>query len=273
MATYNLDMNIFGKLSEMISEVGYEPISKSQNSKATYTLHTAMRDLCKMTKHEAKQQKGESTSKQSGRQEVHIIADDADVSFWDFLNLRNYLRKITELIDAELLIITGKPTHFAVWDHDTNRTKQDVLSLFESLSEKHPNLATPPSAVLRPQAKDMVAKGKIESAIANTLAVLVGNGMQYGDLLEEIANEAMGNEELLLELDNQVERNKCNRLIYDKQSLVPRNLVQAYLKFKDSGDSGTERNPSLVKFLKTMSTTNNFSGNSDEVLIRRLSAS
>lgn len=266
-------MNIFGKLSEMISEVGYEPISKSQNSKATYTLHTAMRDLCKMAKHETKQQKTEFTSKQGGRQEVHILADDADVCFWDFSTLRNYLRKITELIDAELLIITGKPTHFAVWDHDPNRTRQDVLSLLESLSKKHPDLAPPPNAVLRPQAKDMVAKGKIESAIANTLAVLVGNGMQYGDLLEEIAHYEIGNEELLLKLDNQVDKTKCNRLIYDKQSLVPRSLVQAYLKFKDSGDSGTERNPSLAKFLKTMGTTNNFSGNSDEVLIRRLSAS
>lgn len=265
-------MNVFGKLFEMISDVGYEPISQSQNSKATYTLHTAIRDLCGMTQHEAKQQKSGSKSKQKGSQEVHILADDADVSFWYFLSLRDYLKKIAELIDAELSILMGRPIHFAAWDHDPKRTEQEVLSLLDSLSKKHPDLAPPPKAVLRPQAKDMVAKGKIESAIANTLAVMVGNGMQYGDLLEKIAGKVVDNEELLLDLDNQIEKNGCDRLVYDKQTLVPRSLVEAYLKFKDGAATGAERSPSLAKFLKMMSTTNNFSGNSDEMLVKRLKA-
>jgi hypothetical protein len=266
-------MNVFAKLSEMISEIGYEPISQSQTSKSTYTLHTAIRDLCNMAKHEAKQLKSGSPTKSTKPQEVHIIADDADVSFWNFLVLREYLRKITELIDAEVALVVGKPTHFAAWDHDSRHSKTDVLKLLNSLSKKHPVLPDPPQATSRPQAREMVAKGKIEAAIANTLAVMTGNGMQYGDLFEKIAGKPISNEDLLVDLDNYVEQHKCDRLTYDNKTLVPRNLVQAYLKFKDNADSGTDRDPSLAKFLASMSTTNNFSGNSDEMLIKRLNAS
>ena len=265
-------MNVFAKLSEMIAEIGYEPISQSQTSKATYTLHTALRDLCNMAKHEAKQIKGADSAKSTKPQEAHIIADDADVSFWDFLELREYLKKITELIDAEVALVAGKPTHFAAWDHDSSRSKTDVIKLLNSLSKKHPVLPNPPQATSRPQARDMVAKGKIEAAIANTLAVMVGNGMQYGDLFEKIASKLISNEDLLVDLDNYLEQHKCDRLTYDNKSLVPRNLVQAYFKFKDNADSGTDRNPSLAKFLSSMSTSNNFSGNSDEMLIKRLNA-
>ena len=265
-------MNVFVKLSEMISETGYEPISQSQTSKATYTLHTALRDLCNMAKREAKQIKGVDSAKSSKPQEVHIIADDADVSFWDFLELREYLQKITELVDAEVALVVGKPTHFAAWEHDGSRSKTDVLKLLNSLSKKHPVLPNPPRATSRPQARDIVAKGKIEAAIANTLAVMVGNGMQYGDLFEKIASKLISNEDLLIDLDNYLEQQKCDRLTYDNKSLVPRNFVQAYFKFKDNADLGTDRNPSLAKFLSSMSTTNNFSGNSDEMLIKRLNA-
>ena len=118
----------------------------------------------------------------------------------------------------------------------------------------------------------MVAKGKIEAAIANTLAVMVGNGMQYGDLFEKIASKLISNEDLLVDLDNYLEQQKCDRLTHDNKSLVPRNLIQAYFKFKDNADSGTDRNPSLAKFLSSMNTSNNFSGNSDEMLIKRLNA-
>jgi len=263
-------MNVFAKLSEMIVEIGYEPISQSQTSKSTYSLHTAIRDLCNMAKREAKQIKGADSAKSTKPQEVHIIADDADVSYWDFLVLREYLKKITELIDAEIALVVGKPTHFAAWEHDSSRSKTDVIKLLNSLSEKHPVLPDPPQATSRPQAREMVAKGKIEAAIANTLAVMVGNGMQYGDLLEKIASKPRSNEDLLVDLDNYLEHHKCDRLTYDNKSLVPRNIVPPYLKFKDNADIGTDRNPSLAKFLSGMSTTNNFSGNSDEMLIKRL---
>ena len=265
-------MDVFGRLSEMISKVGYEPISQSQTSKSTYTLHTAIRDVCDMTKHETKNQKDSNTPKSTKPQEVHIIADEADVSYWDFLKLRDYLKKITELIDAELSLIVDKQTHFASWDHEITRTKNDILSLLKSLSKKYPDLPTPPKAISRPQARDMIGRGKIESAIANTLAVLAGNGMQYGDLFENIASKSSSNEELLNDLDSQIQRHNCDRLIYDKQTMVPRSLVQAYLKFKDTAELGTDRNCTLAKFLRSMSTTNNFSGNSDETLIKRLNA-
>ena len=266
-------MNVFAKLSEMITEIGYEPISQSQTSKATYTLHTAIRDLCNMAKRETKQLKTGTPVKSTRPQEVHIIADDADVSFWDFLVLREYLRKITELVDAEVALVVGKPTHFAAWDHDSSRSKTDVLKLLNALSKKHPVLPDPPRATSRPQAREMVAKGKIEAAIANTLAVMVGNGMHYGDLLEKIASKPSSNEDLLVDLDSYLDKRECDRLTYDNKSLVPRNLVQAYLRFKDNTDTGTDRNPSLAKFLASMSTTNNFAGNSDEMLIKRLNAS
>lgn len=266
-------MSVFGKLLEMISVVGYEPVSRSQISKPTYTLHTAVRDLCNMAKHEAKNQRVANPSKAADIQEVHILADDADVSYWDFLRLRNYLSEITELIDAEVSLIVGRQTHFPAWEHDTARTKDEVLSLLTSLNNKYPNFSAPPNAVARPQAKDMVGKGKIESAIANTLAVLVGNGMQYGDILDKISEKLLDNEELLIELDKQVENKKCDKQIYDKKTLVPRTLVQAYLKYKNSAELGTDRAPSLTKFLQIMSTTNNFSGNSDETLIKRLNGS
>ena len=265
-------MDVFGKLSEMISQVGYSPISQSQASKPTYTLHTVLRDLCNMAKRETKNPKVESSSKNAMPQEVHISADDADVSYWDFLTLRNYLEKITELIDTELSLLLGKNTHFAPWANDNSRTLSEVVSLLSSLSKKYPNLPPPPKAVARPQAKDMVGRGKIESAIANTLSVLVGNGARYGEILDTIAERLLDNEELLVELDKQVENKKCDRKINDKKSLIPRTIVQSYLKFKNDTELGTHRVPTLARFLKDMNAINSFSDISDEMLIKRLQA-
>jgi len=225
-----------------------------------------------MTKRETKNPKIESSPKIAVPHEVHIIADDADVSYWDFLKLRKYLEKITQLIDAELSLLVGNNTHFASWGHDNSRSQSEVVSLLNSLSKKHPNLPPPPKAVARPQAKDMVGKGKIESAIANTLSVLVGNGAQYGEILDTIAGRPIDNEELLIELDKQVENKKCDCKLNDKKSLIPRTIVQSYLKFKNNNELGTDSVPTLAKFLEDLQTINNFSNNSDETLIKRLQA-
>jgi len=263
-------MDVFGKLSEMISEVGYSPISQSQASKPTYTLHTVLRDLCNMAKRETKNPKSEASSKSVTPQEVHISADDADVSYWNFLKLRIYLEEITVLIDAELSLLVGKNTHFTPWGSDNSRTQSEVISLLNSLSKKYPNLPPPPKAEARPQAKDMVGKGKIESAIANTLSVLVGNGARYGEILDSIAERLVDNEELLIELDKQVENKKCDCKINDKKSLIPRTIVQSYLKFKNNNELGTDSVPTLAKFLEEMKALNKFSDDSDETLIKRL---
>jgi hypothetical protein len=266
-------VDFFGALIEKIQSVGFAPLAPLEKSKPTYTLHTVVRDQLGMAeRREVSQTSVDSDENQTKLTEFHITSDMADVSFWNYKELRNFLRSVHGLMDAEATSWTGKPTMAMAWAHEQSRTQEDIINLFESLQIKHPSLEVPKQAQKRISAKLMVQNGRVEASIANTLAVLVADGSDYGDLLEQCSRLNLDNEQLLDHLDSLVETAKANKEKLDKISLIPRELVVAYMKKKADSMKSDMRMPTMCQFLNSMNDSNNFAGNSDETILTRLLA-
>ena len=78
-------MDFFGALIEKVQNVGFAPLAPSQKSKATYTLHTVVRDQLGMAERtEVAMRPKDQTGSSSKTVEVHITSDMADVAFWDY---------------------------------------------------------------------------------------------------------------------------------------------------------------------------------------------
>ena len=156
----------------------------------------------------------------------------------------------------------------------TQRTNSNAERLIKTILTKpnNPNQNKSTKAIKRPSAKNMIQRGAVESAIANTLAVLAGNGSNYCDLFEIISQLNLQNEELLDELDEKIKKAKCNRAEIDKKSIIPRTLVESYGSYRSQQSQVSQRSPSVCQFLKAIAESNNLSGNSESVLIERLTA-
>jgi hypothetical protein len=266
-------VDFFGALIEKVQNVGFAPLAPSQKSKATYTLHTVVRDQLGMAERtEVSTQPSDRTDGSSKAVEVHITSDMADVAFWNYKALRAFLANVHNILNDEVSVFVGKPTNAVAWAHDPSRSQSDVIDLFKKVRLKHPDLLVPGPAQKRISAKLMVQNRRSEAAIANTLAVLVANGSSYGDLLEQCSQLDLSNESLLDFLDTQVEKAGANRDLLDRESLIPRVIVVGYAK-KRSENSKTEQGSLTVcQFLKSINDSNNFAGNSDDTVLYRLSA-
>lgn len=269
-----INMDFFGEIIEKINSVGFAPFKPLEQSKKTYTLHNVIRDQIGMAELQnltIKEDKNGKTLSEP-RREVHITADLADVSYWDYKIYREFLTKIHKLVDEKVSMSEGRKTNAMAWEHDPKRTQSQILDLLKALQADNPEIIVPERAVKRPNAKTMIQRGAVESAIGNTLAVLAENGSNYSDLLETISDLNLQNEELLDDLDERVKRAKCNRTQIDKKSLLPRTLVESYERYRSKQFQISQRSPSICQFLKEIARNNNLSGNSESVLIERLTA-
>jgi hypothetical protein len=266
-------MDFFGALIEKVQNVGFAPLAPTQKSKATYTLHTVVRDQIGMAERtEVSTQPNDLTRGSSKNVETHITSDIADVAFWDYKALRSFLIIVHNILNDQVSEIVGRPTNAVAWAHDPSRSQDDVIDLLKSVRLKHPDLLVPGLAQKRISAKLMVQNRRCEAAIANTLAVLVANGSSYGDLLEQCSQLDLSDESLLDFLDIQVNMTGANRNLIDRESLIPREMVVGYVR-KRSENSKTEQGPLTVcQFLKSINDANNLAGNSDDTILYRLSA-
>jgi len=267
-----LPMDFFGVLIGKICETGFAPLAPLEKSKATYTLHNVIRDAIGMAERQEVflDTPSDEVSSEDRETETHITAENADVAYWDYKNLREFLSEIHQLMNLELSKRMGRNFNAVAWAHDPNRTEAEVLELFAKLQNEHPDLVVPSVAVKRPSARLMVQNKRVEAAIANTMAVLVENGSEYGDLLDQCADLDLSNEELLDFLDSKVMKSNANRLKCDNQSNIPRNIVSNYFKYREQVFKNDSKYPTMCGFLAALAESNNFSGNTDETIINRL---
>ena len=270
---YDFFMDFFGSLIEKIESVGFSPLAPLEKSKSTYTLHNVVRDQLGMV-----ERKEVSALTRTGKNsdlkeaEVHILSDMSDVAYWDYKELRVFLTSVHNMMNEEVSAFVGKPTNAVAWSHNPSRIQSEIIDLFNRLRLKNPHLQVPELAQKRLSAKKMVQKGRPVAAIANTLAVLAANGSSYGDLFGQCSELNLSNESLLDHLDAQVEKSKANREVIDSESLVPRNLVRAYVKNGADMAKLDLGRPTICQFLKSMNDSNNFVENSVEAILVRLSA-
>ncbi len=268
-------MDFFGELIKKIDGLGFAPLAPLQQSKSSYTLHNVIYDQIGIAGRKQK-----TVSDLDGKigmtepiRETHITADDADVVFWDYKKIREYLELIDHIVNDGVSALVGTPTNAIGWAHAPQRTQAEVIALLSAIRSKHPDLPPPPIAIKRPQVPSMIQKTIVEGAIGNTLAVLRANGMGYGDLFELIAQLDLSNESLLDELDLLISTKNFDRTIIDLKSKVPRTLIASYFKFRDSSADDRQRNPTITDFLGRLDSKIKFTGASDGVLLARLGES
>lgn len=264
-------MDFFGVLIGKIRETGFAPLAPLEKSKATYTLHNVIRDALGMAERQDifLDTPSDEVPSEDRETETHITAENADVAYWDYKKLRAFLSDIHQLMNLELSKRMGRNCNAVAWAHDPNRTESEILEFFAKLQNEHPDLVVPNSAVKRPSARLMVQNKRVEAAIANTMAVLVENGSEYGDLLDQCADLDLNNEELLDFLDSKVMKSNANRLKCDNQSNIPRNIVSNYFKYREQVFKNDSKYPTMCGFLAALAESNNFSGNTDETIINR----
>jgi hypothetical protein len=265
-------VDFFGALIQKINDVGISPLAPLQKSKTNYTLHNVVRDQLGMTER-IQVALLDATGKprtQNPTHEVHITADLADVAYWDFREIRAFIAMIHELMNEEVSKLIGKPSNALAWSHDQERTQAEILAMLENLHSKNNDLAIPRIAEKRPVAKNMIQKRLVWSAIANTCAVIVGNGAQYGELFTKCATSGLNDESLLDMLDDQIRENGLDRKLIDSESLVPRSLVAARSR-REAEISRIEPNRlTISQFLKTLHEKKSLMTETDSDLLSRL---
>jgi len=120
-------MDFFGALIEKVHRIGFAPLSPSEKSKPTYTLHNLIRDQIGMAERKDVQIKSNGMKKS----EEHITSDTADVAFWEYKTLRKFLNSVHDILNDEVSKIVGKPTNAIAWSHDSSRTQTEIIQLLE----------------------------------------------------------------------------------------------------------------------------------------------
>lgn len=262
-------MDFFGELIEKVVRNGFAPLAPSEKSKTTYTLHNLIRDQLGMAERKDVQSKSEDPVES----EVHITSDMADVAFWNYQDLRSFLHKVHEILNQVASEIVGRTTNAIAWSHDQTRTQDEIIDLLRRAQLKHPQMRTPNPAAKREMAKSMVQKRRVEAAIANTFAVLAGNGASYGDLFEKCSELEVTNEGLLEYLDTQIRSFKYDIHKIDSESSIPRQLVISYTGYKSKGSELDAKVPTMSDYFRYLKNSNNLAGNSNATLISRMAAS
>jgi len=259
-------MDFFGELIGKVERIGFAPLAPSEKSKSTYTLHNLIRDQLGMVERKEVQTK----SSNAKIYEVHITSDMADVAFWNYKELRVFLSTVHEILNQETSKIVGKTTNAIAWSHDPKRTQSEIIVLLNKARSNHPQLNAPNPAAKRSMAKLMIQKHRIEAALANTFAVIAGNGSSYGDLFEECSKLELSNEGLLDYLDDQIEKSDLDIKKIDDDSLIPRRLVIAYTHYKSNSSKEDINSPTVIQYLRFLKNANSLAGNSEETLLARL---
>jgi len=192
--------------------------------------------------------------------------DSSDVTFWNWLELRQAWFEVWSALDSLVTRIKGTGSKAIPCAYQRSRTIEEVVSLLQSAKQEFPGLKVP-RPHRRPEARDMVSSGRIDAAIANTLGVLrYTSGDEYGDLLSFCLENAVSDEDLLKSLDRRLLAQGANRDAINSRDLIPRQLVRAKL-FISSQDETVR---TFAGFLERLDSGNNLAGNSDSALVRRL---
>jgi hypothetical protein len=194
--------------------------------------------------------------------------DNADVTYWNWRELRLLFATVWEALDAyvkeakigsgpavlELSRIDATP---AVIKQAVGGARKVFPSLDSIVAQK------------RPSARNVINPGKVDHAIANTLAVMVASsGLPYGEYLDAIRQfGGSSDEDSLAYLDSIVDELSFNRSAIDKESWIPRELLRARNAIRiKTGDEAM----SLKSFLVQLDSSNNLTSITDASLLGRL---
>jgi len=193
--------------------------------------------------------------------------DCADVSFWEWREMRALLLRAWGALDAVATRRSGRREQALVWVRQPEQSGLDLSEFVREARSGEPSLGSL-RVHRRPEALLMVNIGKIDAAICSTIAVVVSSSeCPYGEILHKMLQMGGTDEELLTFLDSEVDRNGADRGSCHA-SAIPRELVRAKQNVRDQ--MGFSFASSFVEFLETLDSANNLTNVTDEALLMRL---
>lgn len=243
--------NFLQLVATRLAEAGFRPFSaESVGEDSTLTLHDAIRSVLV----------GGSTSSQL-----------PDVAFWEWREIRPFLRNVWTNLNLSVAQIDSRERSAIAWCNEPTRSFDDVRELLHRSSALP--LRTTPTATRRPSPRGLVQSAKVAGAIVESLAVLHEiSASSYGDLIEGALGdfaEPATDLALLTKIDDQCLLSDSGRDLTDNSTLVPRQLLRAYLKQERQADQRGEF-LTFVNFLHSGIVLNNLAGLSDRALLKRL---
>lgn len=234
-----------------LADSGFRPFSvESADVESRLTLHDAIRSVLT---------KGSTSS--------HL----PDVAFWEWREIRPFLRQVWTNLNVSIARIDVGERSAIAWCSVPERSLKDVRMLLDRASELP--LQKLPTATRRASPRGLVQSAKVAGAIVESFAVLhEESSSSYGDLIEralEDFEDSAGDLDLLAKLDDQCRFNEVGRNVTDNSTLVPRQLLRAYLKKERQADNRGEF-LSFVNFLRAEIVVNNLAGLSDRATLKRL---
>jgi hypothetical protein len=136
-----------------------------------------------------------------------MSAEDADVCYWNWRELRPYFIELWANLDLEASRLAGRPMKAVVWAYPEDRTVEQVLDLLSAVDEALGS-STILSGERRPIPSGMISGNKIRGALSTTIGVLaVATASRVNDVIRQVldATEAgAADEALLSHLDDRV---------------------------------------------------------------------
>jgi hypothetical protein len=192
--------------------------------------------------------------------------DCADVAFWEWQEMRHHLLQVWEALDKVASRRSSRREFACVWVHQPEQSGLDVVEFINEACAYAPEIPSL-KVTRRPDAFLMVNIGKVDSAIASTIAVIVRHSqLPYGEVLQKLLNGGGSDEESLEFLDNEILRLNIDRDLCDK-SPIPRELIRAKQKVRDQLSLSSM---SVSAFLEVLDSSNNLTNISDNTLLTRL---
>jgi hypothetical protein len=255
-------MNVFDEALNRLNDKGFAPLAPLEKSKATYTLHSLVFDVLGLaTWREVQTESGPIS---------HIEADDSTAAFWDWKEVAAYVRHIYNILDQAATKVVGRSANAIGWAHDQGRKQSEIVELLKAAKEIGVNCGEGPLVVRRPLARSIPTRDSLDSAIGNTLAVLVGNGATYLETIVRLSGLKISNGELLDTLDQETKVPGFDRTMRDSKSLMPRLIVNAYTNYKSNQRIGPSEQPRLCTFFLELDLTKDVRQGSDSKVAERL---
>ena len=195
-------------------------------------------------------------------------AEDADVSYWNFNVMREFLIAVWRELDEVVTKKQGKKSSALAWSYSKQRSKEEVLDVL-SLCR---NGAVPdvPKIERRPKGHNIPQSGKMLGAILETIGVIaMSEDCGYGEILSWVANPILSDEDLLLKLDERCFGQGVGLQKQDKSTYIPRELGRAYMLVRDKRNDSSG-SLSFSGFVSEQDIEANWEGLSNVSILKRL---
>lgn len=209
------------------------------------------------------------------RTSLGMKPDDSIYMYWEWKELKPALDSLWLALDDSSSRALGRVTTAIAFASDEGRTIEDVLKMVSEVDTE--SICDFPIVSRRPTKSESQVRfvGKLLGAILTTIGILEeSRDSGYGDLLSSLSSLPEGEIEFLSQIDSQVELTcaDVSKIVAPRNVVVLRALGWAFERTNELRVAEDLDLLTFGGFLRATEENANWSGMSDQVVLRRLLA-